>query len=64
MTGCGTWGVCGRGGAFRRAGRATQPDLDQWKAGEDLSYRDQTSDFIRWATKNRLAKGLTFGAER
>ena len=42
----------------------TQPDLDQWKAGEDLSYRDQTGHFIRWATKNRLAKGLTFGAER
>ncbi|MFC8453076.1 hypothetical protein [Kitasatospora sp. NPDC057223] len=42
----------------------TQPDLDQWKAGEDLSYRDQTGHFIRRATKNRLAKGLTFGAER
>ncbi|MFF2964461.1 hypothetical protein ACFVT1_37535 [Streptomyces sp. NPDC057963] len=42
----------------------TQPDLDQWKAGEDLSYRDQTGHFIRWATKNRLAKGMTFGAER
>jgi hypothetical protein len=42
----------------------TQPDLDQWKAGEDLSYRDQTGHFIRWATMSRLAKGLTFGAER
>ena len=42
----------------------TQPDLDQWKAGEGLSYSDQTGHFIRWATKNRLAKGLTFGTER
>ncbi|MEC4019308.1 hypothetical protein [Streptomyces sp. H27-D2] len=42
----------------------TQPDLDQWKAREDLSYWDQTGHFIRWATKTRLAKGLAFGAER
>ena len=42
----------------------TQPDLDQWKAGEDRSYRNQTGHFIRWATKNRMAKELTFGAER
>lgn len=41
----------------------TQPDLDHWKAREDLSHRDQTGHLIRWATKNRLPKGLTFGAE-
>ncbi|MEV0537668.1 hypothetical protein [Kitasatospora sp. NPDC050463] len=40
----------------------TQPDLEQWKAREDLSYR--AGPFIRWVIKNRLAKGLTFGAER
>jgi hypothetical protein len=41
-----------------------QPDLDQWKTREDLSYWDQTGHFIRWAPKNRLATGLTFSAER
>jgi hypothetical protein len=42
----------------------TQPDLEQWKTREDLSYWDQTGHFIRWATKNRLAQGLTFSTER
>jgi len=52
------------GGRGLTLATCTQPDLDHWKAGEDLSYRDQTGHFIRWASKNRLAKGLTFGAER
>lgn len=42
----------------------TQPGLEQWKTRDDLSYSDQTGHFIRWATKNRLAKRLTFRAER
>jgi hypothetical protein len=41
----------------------TQPDLDQWAAG-NVGYRDETSHFIRWATANRHATGLTFGARR
>src|SRR6266508_3202710 len=42
----------------------TQPDLDQWAARADVSYRDETSHFIRWATANRQATRLSFGARR
>ncbi len=40
----------------------TQPDLDQWAARAEVSYRDETSHFIRWATANRQATRLSFGA--
>lgn len=42
----------------------TQTDLDQWAAGDNASYRDETSHFIRWATAHRHATGLTFAARR
>jgi hypothetical protein len=44
---------------FRKGLGGLRPD-----GAENLSYWDQTGHFIRWATKNRLAKGLIFGAER
>jgi hypothetical protein len=42
----------------------TQLDLDQWTAHDDASYLDETSHFIRWATANRQATRLTFGARK
>ncbi len=41
----------------------TQPDLDSWAAGE-ISYRDETGHFIRWAVAHRHTAGLTFGTIR
>jgi hypothetical protein len=41
-----------------------QLDLDQWAAGDNASYRDETSHFIRWATAHRHATGLAFAARR
>jgi len=42
----------------------TQLDVEQWTAREDASYRGETGHFIRWATKNRQATGLTYGTVR
>lgn len=42
----------------------TQPDLDRWATGEDLTYRDETAHFIRWSVTHRHANRLTFGAVR
>ena len=41
----------------------TQPDLDRWAAGE-VSYRDETGHFVRWAVAHRHAARLTFGTVR
>ncbi len=41
----------------------TQPDLDRWAARE-VSYRDETGHFVRWAVAHRYAARLTFGAVR
>jgi len=41
----------------------TQPDLDRWAAGE-VSYRDETGHFVRWAVACRHASHLTFGTVR
>jgi hypothetical protein len=38
--------------------------LNQWAARAEVSYRDETSHFIRWATANRQATRLSFGARR
>jgi hypothetical protein len=42
----------------------TQADVERWAARDDAGYRDETSHFIRWATANRLATRLSFGARR
>ncbi|HEX6683525.1 MAG TPA: hypothetical protein VF062_12045 [Candidatus Limnocylindrales bacterium] len=42
----------------------TQVDLDDWIASDDVSYRDETGHFIRWATTNRQATSLTYGTVR
>jgi len=41
----------------------TQPDLGRWAAGE-VSYRDETGHFVRWAVTRKHAARLTFGAVR
>jgi hypothetical protein len=41
----------------------TQPDLDRWTSG-DVSYRDDTGNFVRWALAHRHAHHITFPAVR
>jgi len=42
----------------------TQPDLDRWASGEEVTYRDETAHFVRWSVSHRHASHLTFGAVR
>jgi len=41
----------------------TQLDLDRWIA-DDVSYRDETGNFVRWAVSHRHAHNLSFPAVR
>jgi hypothetical protein len=45
-------------------GSCTQGDLDRWTSSAEVSYRDETAHFVRWAVAHRHARGLTFGAIR
>jgi hypothetical protein len=42
----------------------TQPDLDRWASGKDITYRAETAHFVRWSVTHRHASRLTFGAIR
>src|SRR5262249_28346108 len=42
----------------------THPHLHQGAARAEVSYREDTSHFIRWAAANRQATRLSFGARR
>lgn len=41
-----------------------QEDLDRWASSDEVSYRDETGNFVRWALTHRHARGLSFPAIR